>query len=124
MSKSANAGELTTPVYFKYPSRKRDSEGFFSDAEENVFGKDSNGHDIPCMCKWVNAHGNEVFEGMSLNIREPATITTRYSKNLLDDRLLIYKGDDPRPYEAISHDNVEERGKWIEIKVQRKSGAR
>ncbi len=124
MSKSANPGELRTPVYFKLPSRTKDGEGYFTDAEENVFGQDEKGKDIPCMCKWVNAHGTEVFQGMQLQIREPATITTRYTKLLLDDRLLIYKGDDPRPYEAISHDNVEERNKWLEIKVQRKSGAR
>ena len=124
MSKSANAGELTTPVFFKFPAHIRDSEGCFTNTEANVFGKDDDGHDIPCMCKWVNAHGTEVFEGMKLDIREPATITTRYSKKLTDPRLLIYKSDDPMPYEAISYDDVEERHKWLEIKVQRKSGAR
>lgn len=124
MSKSANPGELRTPVYFKLPSRNKDSEGYFTDAEENVFGQDKDGKDIPCMCKWVNAHGTEVFQGMQLQIREPATITTRYSPKLCDQRLLIYKGDDPRPYEAISYDDVEDRHKWLEIKVQRKSGAR
>ena len=124
MSKSANPGELRTPVYFKLPHRERDEEGYFRDTEINVFGQNDKLEDIPCMCKWVNAHGTEVFEGMKLNIREPATITTRYSKNLTDDRLLIYKGDDPRPYEAISHDDVEDRHVWLEIKVQRKSEAR
>lgn len=124
MSKSANPGELRTPVYFKLPDRVRDDEGFWTDTEVNVFGKDELGNDRPCMCKWVNAHGTEVFQGMQLEIREPATITTRYSKLLCDPRLLIYKGGDSRPYEAISYDNVEERGRWIEIKVQRKSGAR
>lgn len=124
MSKSANAGELRTPVYFKLPYRERDEEGFWKDIEINVFGQNDRLEDIPCMCKWVNAHGTEVFQGMQLQIREPATITARYSKRLLDNRLLIYKGDDPMPYEAISYDDVEERHVWLEIKVQRKSGAR
>ena len=124
MSKSANPGELRTPVYFRFPSRTKDDEGFFTNTEENVFGKDDLGNDIPCMCKWVNAHGSEVFQGMQLQIREPATITTRYSPKLTDPRLLIYKADDPRPYEQISYDDVEERHKWLEIKVQRKEGAR
>lgn len=124
MSKSANPGELRTPVYFKLPDQVKDEEGCYTNTEVNVFGKNEDGSDIPCMCKWVNAHGSEVFQGMQLQIREPATITTRYSKKLTDSRLLIYKGDDPRPYEAISYDNVEERDTWLEIKVQRKSGAR
>lgn len=119
MSKSANAGELRTPVFFMKACRKRDSEGFFKDTEENVFGEG-----VPCMCKWVNAHGYEVFQTMQMEIREPATITTRFSAKLLDPTLIIYKGDDTRPYEVISIDNVEERSVWLEIKVQRKSAAR
>lgn len=76
------------------------------------------------MCKWVNAHGYEVFQTMQLEIREPATITTRYSPKLLDPKLVVYKASDPMPYEIISIDNVEEQNEWLEIKVQRKSGAR
>ena len=82
------------------------------------------GEGVPCMCKWVNAHGYEVFQTMQLQIREPATITTRYSSKLLDPKLIVFKDDDPMPYEIISIDNVEERSVWLEIKVQRKSGAR
>lgn len=119
MSKSANAGELRTKVYFKKNARVRDSEGFWQDTEVNVFGEG-----MPCMCKWVNAHGYEVFQTMQLEIREPATITTRFSRKLLDPTLLVYKGLDPKPYEIISIDNVEEHCEWLEIKVQRKSGAR
>ena len=119
MSKSANAGELRTPVYFKRIVRGQDSEGFPTESEVNVFGDG-----IPCMCKWVNAHGTEVFQSMQLEIKEPATITTRFSPKLLDPKLVIYKGNDLCPYEVISIDNVEERGVWLEIKVQRKAGAR
>ena len=119
MSKSANPGELRTKVYFMRQSRTRDEEGFPTETEVNVFGDG-----VPCMCKWVNAHGYEVFQTMQLEIREPATITTRYSSKLLDPTLTIYKAGDTRPYEVISIDNVEERNVWLEINVQRKSGAR
>ena len=119
MSKSANPGELRTPVYFKRISRDRDDEGYPVEEEINVFGKG-----VPCMCKWVNAHGTEVFQSMQLEIREPATITTRYSARLADPALIIYKGSDPHPYEVISIDNVEDRSVWLEIKVQRRAGAR
>lgn len=47
----------------------------------------------------------------------------RYSP-LIDPAMLVYKGKDPRPYEIISLNNVEDRGKWLEIKVQRKGAAR
>ena len=119
MSKSANPGELRTKVYFMKNERTKDAEGFFHDTEVNVFGEG-----VPCMCKWVNAHGTEVFQTMQLEIREPATLTTRFSPLLLDNRLIVYKVGDMRPYEIISIDDVEERHAWLEIKVQRKSGAR
>lgn len=119
MSKSANAGELRTPVYFIKHTKTKDGEGYFTEKDVNVFGEN-----VPCMCKWVNAHGYEVFQTMQLQIREPATITTRYSPLLCDKKLIVYKGSDPCPYEIISFDNVEERNAWLEIKVQRKSGAR
>ncbi len=99
--------------------RTVDSEGYPADVETNVFGES-----VPCMCRWVNAHGYEVFQSMELEIREPATITTRYSPKLLDPKLIVYKAGDGCPYEIISIDNVEERNRWLEIKVQRKSGAR
>lgn len=119
MSKSANPGELRTRVFFKKVTRTRDSEGYPQDVEANVFGEG-----VPCMCKWVNAHGYEAFQSMQLQLREPATITTRYSPLLTDPTLLVYKADDTKPYEIISIDNVEERSVWLEIKVQRKVGAR
>ena len=119
MSKAANAGELRTRVYFIKKTRVMDGEGYPSDTEVNVFGAG-----VPCMCKWVNAHGYEVFQTMQLQIREPATITTRYSPSLLDPTLTVYRDGDKKPYEVISIDDVEERHVWLEIKVQRKSDAR
>lgn len=119
MSKSANAGELRTPVYFKTLAPTYNARGFPTDHEANVFGSD-----VPVMCKWINAHGSEVWNAMQLKLRSPATITCRYSPLLDDETLIIYCGNDPKPYEVISCDNVEEKNQWLEIKVQRKVAAR
>ncbi len=119
MSKSCNAGALITPVYFKRIVRETDSEGFPTETEVNVFEGDK-----PAMCEWINAHGTEAWRTMQLELREPATITTRFSPKLNDPTLIVYKADDPKPYEVISIDNVGERGAWLEIKVQRKEQAR
>ena len=123
MSKFANPGELRTKVYFKSVEHSTDNEAFDEESEVNVFGKDNNGNDIPARVKWDNAHGTEVFNAMQLKLREPATITMRYSPKINAD-LIVYKGDDKKPYEIISIDNVEERCRWLEIKVQRKVAAR
>lgn len=118
MSKFANAGELRTKVYFKSTGLDSDDEGYATNEEKNIFGKD-----VPVMVKWVNAHGTEVLTGMQLQLKEPATITMRYSPKV-NKRCLVYKGTDPAPYEIISVDDVEDRHRWLEIKVQRKGGAK
>ena len=74
-------------------------------------------------CKWVNAHGSEVFVALQQLLREPATITCRYSAKI-NRTLEVQKGSDTELYEIISVDDVEERHKWMEIKVQRKEAAR
>lgn len=124
MSKYANAGELRTPVRFYRVERETDGAGFtVSEREVCVFGQDEAGEDRAVRCKWVNAHGTEVFAGMQLQLREPATLTMRYSP-LIDQTLLVYREGDNRPYEVISVDDVEGRHRWLEIKVQRRGAAR
>lgn len=118
MSKSANPGELRTPVEIVRAEGTTDAEGFLSGGHQNVFGEGKS-----VMVKWVNAHGTDAFTAMQLQLREPATITMRYSDKVTPD-CLIYKGSDPEPFEIISIDNVEERGRWLELKVQRRTSAR
>lgn len=118
MSKSANAGELRTPVYIKRVVPGTGSNGYPADREENIFGEDRY-----VLTKWVNAHGREVYDAMQLQVLQPATLTMRYSP-LIDDTMLIYKAGDPEPFEIISMDNVNERDLWLEIKVKRRAAAR
>ncbi len=118
MSKSANAGELRTPVFFMRPKRSDDDEGYSKEKAENVFG-----YGKSIRVKWVNAHGSDSFIALQMKLREPATITCRYSPKITAD-LVVYRGTDPKPFEVISIDNVEERNQWLEIKVQRKVKAR
>lgn len=119
MSKRANAGELNTAVFFVKTTKVSDKDGFQIPKEANVFGAD-----VAVYGKWVNVHGTEVFTSMQLELREPATFTTRYSPKLCDVTLTAYRKGDPDPYEVISIDNVENRNEWLEIKLQRKVTAR
>lgn len=115
MAKFANPGALRTPVKFIRIDRTNDADGYPTETEVDVFG-------APVMSAWVNVHGNEVFTAMQMQLREPATLTTRYSP-LINQKLLIYKDSDPDPYEVISIDDIEERHTWVEIKVHRKTEA-
>lgn len=111
MAKYANAGELRTPIKFIRIDRSKDADGYSVEVEVEV---------LKTKCKWVNVHGTEVFTAMQQQLREPATITMRYSP-LINPKLIVYKGAEP--YEVISIDDIENRHRWLEIKVQRASEA-
>lgn len=51
-------------------------------------------------------------------MREPATITMRYSP-LVTVKSRIWRERDTEPYEVISINNVNDRCEFLEIKVQR-----
>lgn len=112
MSKSANPGELRTPVRFCLIQKGTDADAVYQETPVNVFGG-------PVNVKWVNAHGTDALMAMQMQLREPATITCRYSAKITP-ACVVFKGDDPDPYDIISIDNVEERNRWLEIKVQRR----
>ena len=116
MAKRANAGSLRTAVNFVRVDREQDDDGFPVETEVNIFGG-------PIYAQWVNAHGSEVYQAAQLQLREPATITVRYSP-LINKKLRAYRVGDAAPYEIISVDNVEQRGVWMEIKIQRMEVAR
>jgi head-tail adaptor len=119
MSKSANAGELRTPVLVVRIERTTDAEGYPVEVPVNVFGDNNR-----IMCKWVNAHGSDAYIAMQMQSRDPATVTCRYSPLITPD-CLVYKGSDPEPFEIVgTPDNVEERNVWLEFKVQRREAAR
>lgn len=115
MSKTSSAGELRTSVTFKKVTRVINSNGFPTETETV---------ELTTWCKWVNVHGNDSFKQDTMLLNEPAIITTRYSPKLLNPALLVYRGNDAKPFEIISIDNVEERNHWVEIRVQRKEAAR
>lgn len=114
MSRHANPGELRTPVRFVTVTRTQDSESYYHSTEATV---------LEAMAKWVNTHGSDAFSDAVMKLREPATLTMRYSALIRPDQL-VYRGADPSPFEIISMDNVDERGFWMELHVQRMVSAR
>jgi hypothetical protein len=123
MSKSANPGELRTRVYFSRVERETNENYVEQETEVSVL-TDEDDMPRPARCKWVNAHGSESWSDQALQLRNPATLTTRYNPALLDRSLIIYRYGDSEPYEVIDIDNVRQLNKWLEIKVVRKVNAR
>jgi len=96
-----------------FPISVRDDDGFQDKNYFNVFGDGQY-----YRCKWVNAFGNEVLEALKAQVKELATLTMRYSPKITPT-CLIYRDEDPHPYEVISVNNVQDRRAWLEVKVRR-----
>lgn len=119
MAKQANAGELNTRVRFIRQTKTINENGFPVHVDQDVFGQ-------PVRCKWVWAHGSEVFEHMRLQLGQVATltmyatplITVDCKVVLVDEQHLV--GSDLGAFEIVSIDSVENRGRFMEIKVKRK----
>lgn len=116
MAKRANPGEMRTRVTIEAYTETQDADGYPVKAWVNVFGGARH-------TKWVNAHGTEAYEAMRLELKEPATLTMRYSP-LITPQCRITKVGDTEPFEIISMNDVENRHEWLEIKVQRVVSAR
>ena len=119
MAKQANAAELNTRVRFTRVTKTSNANGFAVQTTTDIFGQ-------PVYCKWVWAHGSEVFEHRREQLGQVATLTM-YATNLvtvdcrvtLEDELAL-TGAENGPFEIISIDQVENRGRFMEIKVRRK----
>ena len=123
MAKRTAAGEMRTRIQvFDLPrddrgEPARDQDGYPMTEPVNVIGQGRYLH-----CKWVNAHGSEVYDARQAGVTEPATLTMRYTGKLTTT-CLIYREADPKPYEVISLNDVEGRHTWLEVRVQRKGAA-
>lgn len=115
MATYALTGEMKTKITIEGRKISQGANGYPAITWEDLFGG-------KVWCKWVNAHGQELYEAMRLNIKEAATITMRYSP-LVDGQCRIYREEDPKPYEVISINDVLDKHQFLEIKVKRRETA-
>lgn len=107
--KKAGIGKLLTPITIKSVTPGTDADGTPTAPEATV---------LTARCFWQNAFGNEAVENLRLNLVETATITMRYS-SLVTVRQLVYRTGDSVAWEIASIDNIEQRNRWMEIKLKR-----
>lgn len=110
MAKSARAGELRTKIQIQTQEKTVNQNGI-----EIVAWKTT----CTTWCKWVNAYGREVFDAKQAGLNETSTLTMRYTDRMLPT-CRILKGEDQRPYDVISINDVEDRHVWLEVKVSRR----
>lgn len=117
MAKSATAGEMRTKITIKRQENTGETDGEGNPIIEwvDIFGG-------PVWCKWAYAHGEEVFEGMRLNVGQLATVTMRHTAKI-DQRCRIWHEkdlqDDDHAWEVVSINDPEDRHKFLDIELKR-----
>lgn len=116
MAKSALAGEMRTRITIKGMKAGTDKEGNPTETLTDLFGG-------KLWCKWVYAHGSEVYEGMRLDLGQLATVTMRYS-SLVNQRCKIWhENEDPNDealaWEIVSINDPEDKHKFLDIELRR-----
>jgi len=104
--KPFNPGELRTPIILKTRTVSTGTGGFQTPTWTTL---------ASVLCKWVNAHGSEVWTADAAGAVFPATVTIRY-RNDVDATCAIEK--DGKLWEIVSSDNIREYGELLELKVK------
>lgn len=107
---TVNAGDLRTSVVLGSPSLDEKPGGFKRKSYTPV---------KTVWARWVNAHGSEALVAESVQLSQPATVTIREYPDI-DTTWGIQK--DGQWYDIISLDRVQDRHRYIELKVSRMVG--
>ena len=119
MAKQVNAGDLRTRVRFYKVTKGVNENGFAVQTTTDIFEK-------PVYCHWQWRHGTEVYEHDKHQLGQEATLTMYASPKvdvecrveLVDEQALV--GTNGGPFEIVSMDSVENRRRFMEIRVRRR----
>lgn len=122
MAKDVWAGELNTRINITREARTINENGFAVHTSQDIFGQ-------PVYCRWQWLHGAEALEAMKHQLGQVATLTMYHSPlidttcrvTLTDEQQLI--GTNDGPFDIVSIDAVENQGRYMEIKVKRRTEA-
>lgn len=115
MARTANIGEMRTRIRAVKRIPGIDSDGFQNFREVQLFGGQA------AWCKWVFAHGNDVYEHMRLGMQQVATITMFFTEEITPECLIWRNGEtgEKNAWHVISINHVEDSRSFTEIRVKR-----
>lgn len=105
--KTTNPGELRTRITLQTREITESTGGFPSASWVTL---------AEVWAKWTNAHGSEVWAANAVQASAPATVLIRYRSDVDTTCAVLLDGV---RYEIVSVDNIQQRGEYMELKVQR-----
>lgn len=115
MALSSTTGNMSSKVYVKRLVESVDADGYPVKTWTDIFSSF-------VWCYWINASGAEVDQYDSVDLKENATITMRYTNKIsVRDRVWLYGDtqDDEHAFEIINVNNAKNQRRFLELKVRR-----
>lgn len=115
MALSTTTGNMNSKIRVKRLVESVDSEGYPVKEWDDVFSD-------YVWCYWINAAGAELNQYDSIDVKENATITMRYTNKItVRDRVWLYGDpfDDDHAFEIVNVNNAKNSRKFLELKVRR-----
>jgi len=115
MALSSTTGNMSSKVVIKRLVESVNENGYPVKEWQDIFS-------APCWCYWINASGAEVNQYDSVDLKENATITMRYTNKVsVRDRVWMYgdEFDDEHAFEIINVNNAKNQRRFLELKVRR-----
>jgi len=109
-------GELRTRIRIQHNLKTTAQSGFNKDIWVDIGNISEAEQPKYIYAKWQNAFGNEVWVAESAQVKNSATITIRYNP-LVKSTCRILR-DDGVIYQIVSIDDVDQRHRFMQIKVK------
>jgi SPP1 family predicted phage head-tail adaptor len=107
---TVNVGDLRTRITFQSPTINKDAGGAQSGAYANVATNPT------VWAQWINDHGQEsVASGADVSVQR-ATVRVRHRTDIATTWRVL---KDSEPWNILSIDPVQDKNRWVELRVER-----
>ena len=108
-----NPSDLRTRITFQTPTLTKDAGGAQVVSWADIATTPT------VWARWINAHGESVVQGTTLQSAQRATVLIRYRADVVPIWQIVKDGEN---WQIISVDMVQDRNRWIEMVVERVKG--
>ena len=111
---TVKVSDLRTRITFQSPTEVTDAGGAQSTTYANV-------GTVPTVwAQWINDHGQEAIQAEAVVSAQRATVRVRHRTDILETWRVV---KDSENWQILSIDEVQDRNRWIELRVERIKGS-
>lgn len=110
---NVNPGDLRQQITFQEPTIAKDAGGAQSSGYANVSTNPT------VWSRWIYDHGDESVSSGAEKSAQRATVTVRHRTDILETWQIL---KDAEVWKIISKEPVQERNRWVEMRVERVKG--